>query len=213
MSSKKDDNFDAYNIALILFKDFNRFTPIIKSSNNCEALKTVEMLLQEKTRFENRLKSDLHQYFPVFTDFFDGFTSVPLNLLKILNKPEQVMNVTFEDYLELIKDVKYMTQKRKLKFYCLLKDQTIFPNKTIQECYSLRVLILIDQLLFLMKSIKQVEEKILMLYNANEYSIIFSSLPDAADRLAPRLLMHFGDIYKSVLNRIKLFNVMPVHAR
>ncbi len=200
VSSKKDDNFDAYNIALILFKDFNRFTPIIKSSNNCEALKmhgkTLEMLLQEKTRFENRLKNDLHQYFPIFTDFFDGFTSVPLNLLKVLNKPEQIINATFEDYLELIKDVKYMTKKRKSEFYCLLKDQTISPNKTIQECYSLRVLIIVDQLLFLMKSIKQVEEKILMLYAANEYSTIFSSLPGAADRLAPRLLMHFGDVQK-----------------
>jgi len=198
VSSKKDDEFDAYNIALILLKDLNRFNPIIKSSNNCEALKmhgkTLEMLLREKTRFENRLKSDLHQYFPVFTDFFDGFTSVPLNVLKVLNKPGQIVNATFEDYLDLIKDVKYMTKKRRYEFYKLLKDQTIVPNETTQECYSLRVLILVEQLLSLMRSIKQVEKEIMVLYNRNEYSKIFSSLPGAGDRLAPRFLMHFGDV-------------------
>ena len=192
-----DDNFDAYNIALILLKDRNRFNPIMRSSNSCETMKihgkTLEMLIKEKTRNENRLKSELKRYFPVFTAFFDEFTSVPLSLLKIFNRPDQTKNLSLEEFMEKVRDVKYMTKARKHDFYKILCEQTIDIASYIQEGYSVMIEIIVSQLLLINESIKRIDKEIETLFKSNKFSATFSSLPGAGSRLAPRLLMYFGD--------------------
>ncbi len=195
--SKKDDDFDAFNIALILLKDKNRFDPITTSSDSCEMMKihgkTLEMLIKEKTRFENRLKSELKRYFPAFMSFFKTLTSVPLNLLQIINKPEQIKNLSLEKFLKKVCDVKYMTNARKVKFYKLLSRQTIDIPQHIQKAYSIKIEVLVNHILLIHNSIKMVEKEINVLFKSNSLANIFLSLPGAGARLSPRLLMHFGD--------------------
>jgi len=195
--SKKDDNFDAYNISLILLKDRNRFEPVIRSSDSCETLKihgkTLEMLIKDNTRLENRLKSELKRYFPAFTAFFKDFTSVPLNLLKIINKPGDIRNLSLEEFLNKVRFVKYMSSARKHEFYKVLSEQTIDIEPHIQKGYAMRIELLVNQILMIHDSIDKIEKEIKTLFNSNALADVFSSLPGAGPRLAPRLLMNFGD--------------------
>lgn len=195
--SKKDDVFDAYNIALILLKDRNRFEPVKRSSDSCETMKThgktLEMLIKDKTRLGNRLKTELKMYFPAFVDFFTEFTSVPLNILKIINKPGEIKNLSIDEFFDKIRFVKYLPEPRKIELYSALKENIIEVASHVEDGYGLRVEILVEQILLIHDAINRIEKEIEILFNTNKLSDVFSSLPGAGKRLAPRLLMNFGD--------------------
>lgn len=197
-ASKKDDEYDAYSLALMLFKDKNKFRPIYKSSPEIEEMKihieTEQLLIKQRTRLIQQLRNALSLYFPVFCEFFSRLdTSVPLNLLKCINNINDVLDLSFDKYLELIKNVKYMTYKRKEDFYNLLNEKLIYLNSPTIKPLNIRTNLLVEQIISINGQLKTVHIVANKIFDEHQLSNVFSSLPGAGETLAPKLLVHFGD--------------------
>jgi transposase len=198
VSAKKDDKFDAESIARFLHKDGSMFRPVMRSSAECEELRvhceTVRLLIRERTMLINRLRADLSLYFPSFLGFFRELdTSVPLNILRAIQGPAHIKGLSEEQFLEKISEVKYIGAVRKKCLYGHLNAETIHFDSDREKGLSRRVIILAEQILKLNESISELEKDVAALYERHEMQPVFSSLPGAGKRLAPRLLTSFGD--------------------
>lgn len=198
VSAKKDDKFDAACIALFLLKDGDRFNPVMQSSPECEELRlyceTLDRLTRDRTRQIQRLRNDLHAYFPAFLSFFSDLdTSVPLNVIKAIDGPAQIELLSAEQFLEILKNVKYMPEKRKINLFAHLKAETIYFNSPRASVLTYRVRMLADLILEINNHIGETRKMIKELYEQHELARVFSSLPGAGETLAPKFLSLFGD--------------------
>ena len=197
-SGKKDDKFDAFNIGMILVQEQQKFRPIQKLSSSIEELAilvdTRNISVKERTRTILRLKSHLNLYFPSVLDFFNDFsTSVPMNFLKLIRKPEQVFKLTESQFLELLEGIPFMSKNRKEKCRKVLVEKTIQIQNKTSEANAIKTLMLVDQIVTLIQNIKKVEKHIEEKYAQQSSQKIFASLPGAGKNLGPELLSFFGD--------------------
>jgi len=196
--AKKDDRFDAYNIALILLKDGDTFLPMTQSTDVCEDMKihceTIRTFVSARTRIMNQLWAELALYFPAFLGFFTDMNSnVSMNVLKLIADPEKFKDITEEKFVSMLKPVRYMGVKRKRKLYLHLTAQTVHVKTPGQAGRVLRARIFADQILSHNISIRALEKEIAKLFGQHELAPVFKSLPGAGKRLAPGLLALMGD--------------------
>ena len=196
--AKKDDKFDAFSIALFLLKDRHNFNPVLPSSPECEELRlyceTLDQLTRERTRYTNRLRSDLNAYFPAFCGYFKDMTSnITLKVLKICSSPSEFKSLSKEQYFEKLGSIKYLHQKRKVKSYEFLKSEIIYFDSPREKSLANRVIILADQIIEINRLIEQTKEKMNNVNESHELATVFASLPGAGKILAPKMLALFGD--------------------
>jgi len=197
-SINKNDRLDAKAIANMLCLTKNKFSQVSKSSAKIEELEihiaTEEMLIKQRTRLIQQIRTTLSLYFPAFSNFFNDFsTSVPINLLKYIRSANDISNLSYNDYLKLIENIKYMSSIRKKDFYHTMKEKAIDLKSPTVRAYICKVSILADDLIVKNDQIKEINSIIENIYIEHHLCEVFSSLPSAGKKLAPKLLVNFGD--------------------
>lgn len=172
-------------------------------------------LIQERTALVNRLKATLKEYYPEALDWFSDWTTQ-----------------TAWDFILAFPRHEDLNQARKKKIIGFLKAHRIglsqvwqervdrHPVKSdwphdaaVTEAKALLAVSLAKQLRTLEASLKTYRERIEELYGDHPDSNIFSSLPGAGPKLAPRLLGLFGsdrDRYENAESVMKLCGAAPV---
>ena len=181
-SGKKDDKFDAFNIASILFSDRNNFKPIVLSSNECRNLQvhcqSVDNFIRQRSRLTNKLNSELLRYFPAFSIFFSNLSSnIPLNILQSLSRPSEVANMSESEFEIKVRDVKYFNKKRKADFFRFLKSEVIIFDNPLEEAFSEKVVYMAKQILLINDTIEYLENLIEHNFDNHKDSKIFKSIP------------------------------------
>ena len=180
--AKKDDRFDAFNIAMIMLKDRGNFTPISKSSDLCEDMKihceTIDSFVRTRTKLMNQLWAELSLYFPAFLGYFPGMKSnVALRVLKVIANPRVFQNATEDEFLKMLQEIGRMSEKRKHALFVHLQKETIHVNSPGLSARSTRACFLADQILSLNESINSLDEIVANLYKQHSLETVFSSLP------------------------------------
>jgi len=198
IAKQKDDKFDAYNIACMLKISEQRLIPVCNEDSNSSGLlihcKTRRKLIKDRSKLITRLKDLLSLYLPVYIDFFNNFsTSVPLNLLLLLNKPNDFNKLSLQEYLLLVKEVKFMPEKRKIFFYKFVQEKIINFESTKADAYAFNVKTLVEQIIFINQQIKKIQCKIAEIMDENKFKKVFYSLPGASSILTAELASQFGE--------------------
>lgn len=198
-SPKKDDRYDARMIAMMLLKDSEAFAPVERSTAQCIEMKThcesIEFLVAQRTALINRVRADLALYFPAFSAFFGRLdTSVPMEVLRVFPGPRALRSVSADEFLARTDHITRLPRKRALDMFTALSRDTSFAHaSSLEVALSVRVCALAEQILLVGKQIRSVEKIIASIFASHPLAPVFSSLPGAGARLAPRLLGLFGD--------------------
>ena len=221
-SKAKDDPTDAQLAVDMLLRHRSHFKLLKPQSAEMRALATLveqrRRLVGERIRITNRLRSALKQYYPQVLEWF-GHIDTPLfcafvkrwptlaqakharaaTLKRFFHEHHMYREGVLENRLQAIKSARPLT----------LDTAIIVP-------YRMQVLVLVEQLELMFKSIGQFDDEIERLASGHPDYSLFKSLPGAGPSLAPRLLVAFGeqrDRFKSAADIQKYSGVAPVTER
>jgi transposase len=198
-SHAKDDPTDAELALDLLMRHPERFAPLQPQSKDMRTLLSLtehrRELVDDKTRFTNRLTDTLKQYYPQALDWFD-----------------QRDTVLFCDFLARWPTLAQVKRARRASlqafFYAhngrrphvisarldAIKAATPLTEDmgVIAPC-RLQVLVLVEQLRTTLQAIDRFDREIAALAPKLPDYFLFESLPGAGPHLAPRLLAAFGE--------------------
>jgi transposase len=198
-SGAKTDAIDAYLLAKTGRSDLADLRRLAPDSPLVQELKVLtrdqDGLIQGQTRLVNQLTACLKTYYPVALELFTKLQQ-PLTLAFLQAYPtlEAARGVSVEQLAELLRqhhhpkpDLTAQTLRQRLHQPQLQADAITTRTK------SRFLLALVSQLVPLLEQIKQYDAEISHLFLRHPDSVIFTSLPRAGKRLAPRLLAGWGD--------------------
>lgn len=195
----KTDAIDAYLLAKTGradFADLHRLTP---DSEKVAELKTLtrdqDSLIQMQTRLVNQLTSCLKDYYPVALHFFSKpQQKSPLLFLQTYPTAEIALQASVQQMTQTLKQAGHTRAKTTaISIFEMLHQPHLSANEVTTRTKSRLMLALVAQLLPLIEQIASYDEEIERLFLSHEDSAVFSSLPRAGKRLAPRLLAEIGD--------------------
>ncbi len=198
-SKAKTDQIDAYLLAKhgrSEFADLRRLEP---DSRLIAELKTLtrdqDGLIQMQTRLVNQLTACLKAYYPVALQFFSKIQQPSaLHFLQRYPTPQAAMEATPQDIAAVLRSSKHPTAEKTAMW---ITQQVHQPHLTADEVTtrtkSRLLLALIRQLVPVIEEIAAYDQEIERLFLTHADSHLFSTLPRAGKRLAPRLLAEIGD--------------------
>lgn len=172
-------------------------------------------LIAERTALVNRLKATLKEYYPAALHWFSDWTSpTAWDFVLTFPRPEHLMRASRNKLIGFLKShyigLSPLWQERVEG----RKSALEWPSDSATvEAKSLLAVSTAKQLRTLEAALDVYRERIENLYQEHPDSSIFSSLPRAADKLAPRLLTAFGtqrDRYESANSLQELSGTVPV---
>ena len=198
VNAPKDDPRDAFVLAEGLRQRHERLRALKPDEPLLRELRLLCAdecrLIQDRTALVNRLKATLKEYYPEALEWFDDWT-----------KP------TAWDFVLALPDAVALAAAGRKKLYGFLKSHRIGLHPIWQErvegrakttpwpsdpptvaAKSFLAISLAKGLRTLQASLDEYRERIEKLYGDQPDSGIFSSLPGAGPKLAPRLLAQFG---------------------
>jgi transposase len=198
-SGAKTDSIDAYLLAKTGradLADLHRLTP---DSELVQELKTLtrdqDALIQMQTRLVNQLTACLKAYYPVALQLFAKLQQhSTLIFLQTYPTPQAAMAASVEQITEVLKHAGHTTaEKVAPTIFETLHQPQLTANAITLRTKSRLMLALVAQLLPLVGQITAYDKEIERLFLMHEDNAVFSSLPRAGKRLAPRLLAEIGD--------------------
>jgi len=198
-SGAKTDTIDAYLLAKTGradLADLHRLTP---DSELVQELKTLtrdqDALIQMQTRLVNQLTACLKAYYPVALQLFTKVQQhSTLIFLHTSPTPQAAMAASVEQITEVLKHAGHTTaEKVAPTIFETLHQPQLTANAITLRTKSRLMLALVAQLLPLVEQITAYDKEIERLFLMHEDNAVFSSLPRAGKRLAPRLLAEIGD--------------------
>jgi transposase len=185
----KTDAIDAYLLARTGRSDFADLRRLRSESALIQELKTLtrdqESLIEEQTRLVNQLTACLKTYYPV-----------ALTLFSKLQRPASLafLQAYQEDITLLLQQAKH----RRLadvgqRMWEQLQRPSLQADAITTRAKSRLMLALVQQLRLLHDQLAAYDKEIARLFQAHADQPIFSGLPGAGKRLAPRLLAEWGD--------------------
>jgi transposase len=199
VAGSKSDAFDAEVLANILRTDRHRFSSILPDSERAQELKMLtrdhQELVRQRTRLTNQLMACLKAYYPVALDLFSKISCpTALDFLETFPSSEKARGLNLEDLKAFLKTHRYPGVNQKAdELYALLRKPELTARALVIEAKRMLMLSLVAQLKALIPHIHAFEQRIKKLFNAHTDKDIFTSLPGAADNLAPRILAELGD--------------------
>ena len=198
-SGAKDDPTDAELALDLLIRHPERFAPLQMQSEGLRILFSLtehrRQLVDDKTRFTNRLTNALKQYYPQALDWFEqhdtflycDFLARWPTLVQVKRARQSSLRAFFHAHncrypavidrrLEAIKAANPLTDDRGV----------------IEPC-RLQVLALVEQLRTTLLAIDRFDRQIAELAPTLPDYAFFQDLPGAGPQLAPRLLVAFGE--------------------
>src|SRR5258708_7286905 len=198
-SGAKTDTIDAYVLAKTGradLADLHRLTP---DSELVQELKTLtrdqDALPKMQPRLVNQLTATLKAYYAVALRLFTKVQQhSPLIFLQTYPTPQAAMGASVEQITEVLQHAGHTTaEKVAPKIFETLHQPHLTANAITTRTKSRLMVALVTQLLPLVEQIAEYDKEVKRLFLTHEDNEVFSSLPRAGKRLAPRLLAEIGD--------------------
>lgn len=198
-SGAKTDTIDAYLLVKTGradFADLHRLTP---DSEKVAELKTLtrdqQSLIQMQTRLVNQLTACLKDYYPVALNLFTKLQQKStLLFLQTYPTSRIAMGASQEQITQTLKQAGHTRARTAAaSIFEALHQPHLYANEVTTRTKSRLMLALVAQLLPLIEQIAEYDKEIERLFLSHEDNEVFSSLPGAGKRLAPRLLAEIGD--------------------
>jgi transposase len=218
-SGAKTDSIDAYLLAKTGRSDFADLHRLLPDNEKIAELKTLtrdqDSLIQMQTRLVNQLTACLKDYYPVALHLFSKLQQKStLLFLQTYPTPQKAMGASIQQIAQTLKQAGHTSAKRTaVHIFETLHQPHLYANEVTTRTKSRLLLALVTQLLPLIEQIASYDEEIERLFLSHEDSAVFSSLPGAGKRLAPRLLAEIGDDpnrYESAASLQALGGTSPV---
>ena len=199
VAGSKNDAFDAELLANILRTDRHRFSSILPDSEQAQELKMLtrdhQELIRQRTRLTNQVIACLKAYYPTALDLFSKIScQTALDFLETFPSLEKARGLNLEDLKAFLKTHRYPGVDQKAdELYALLRKPALTARALIIQAKMMLMLALGAQLKALIPHIHAFEKRIKQVFEAHADKDIFTSLPGAADNLAPRILAELGD--------------------
>lgn len=198
-SGAKTDSIDAYLLAKVGradFADLRRLTPDSPIIAELKVLtRDQDNLIQSQTRLVNQLTACLKAYYPVALQLFSKLAQPStLIFLQTYPTPDAAMVASIQQIERTLRQGHHSNPRQAaLKIYERLHQPHLRADQITTRTKSRLLLTLIKQLLPVVESIAEYDKVIADLFLTHADSELFSSLPRAGKRLAPRLLAEIGD--------------------
>lgn len=218
-SGAKTDAIDAYLLAKTGrsdLSDLRRLTPDSPLVQELKALtRDQDGLIQGQTRLVNQLTACLKGYYPVALDLFTKLQQ-PLTLAFLQTYPtlDAAQGTSVDVLTHLLRQHHHPTPEATAQaLWSRLHQPQLQADAITTRTKSRLMLALVSQLAPLLAQIAQYDAEISRLFLHHPDSAIFTSLPRAGKRLAPRLLAGWGDDrerYESAASLQALAGTSPV---
>src|SRR5216683_2446326 len=198
-SGAKTDAIDAYVLAKTGradFADLHRLTPDSEKVAELKGLtRDQDSLIHMQTRLVNQLTACLKAYYPVALDLFAKLQQrSTLVFLQTYPTLEAAQTASVEQIRQLLKSAGHTTAENVApKIFEHLHQPSLRANAVTTRPTARLAVALIVQLQPLVEQIAAYDKEIEQLFLSHEDNVVFSSLPRAGKRLAPRLLAEIGD--------------------
>ncbi len=194
----KTDAIDAYLLAKTGRSEFTDLRKLQPDAPIVAELKLLtrdqDGLIQTQTRLVNQLTACLKSYYPVALTLFSKLQQrSTLVFLQTYPTPAAARAASRTEIAMLLRKEHYPhPQERAGLLVDLLRQPHLEADAVTTRAKSRLLLALISQLLPLVEQIAQYDKEITRLFLSQEDNEVFSSLPRAGKRLAPRLLAEIG---------------------
>jgi len=198
-SGAKTDLIDAYLLAKTGRSDLRDLRKLTPDSAIIQELKALtrdqDSLVQSQTRLVNQLTACLKAYYPVALQLFSKLQQrSTLIFLQTYPTLEAARQASVEEITSVLKEVGHpKPSKVAPKIRETLHQPQLHAHAITTRTKSRLMLALAAQLLPLIEQIASYDKQITALFLTHADHEIFSSLPGAGKRLAPRLLAEWGD--------------------
>lgn len=198
-SGAKTDQIDAYLLAKYGRSEFADLRQLESDSPLIAELKALtrdqDGLIHMQTRLVNQLTACLKAYFPAALSLFTKLQQrSTLAFLQAYPTLQAAKSATAEQFIALLKQTGHPTpQKAATKIFEILHQPQLQADEVTTRTKSRLMMALVRQLLPVVEEIAAYDEEIERLFFQHEDNEVFSSLPRAGKRLAPRLLAEIGD--------------------
>ncbi len=195
----KTDRIDAYLLAKTGRFDLAELRRLEPDSSTVAELKTLtrdqEALIQTQTRLVNQLTACLKEYYPAALHLFAKLQQhSTLVFLQTYPTPQAAQAASLEEITVTLRAAKHThPRKAALKIVEELHRPQLVANPVMVRAKSRLMLSLVKQLLVVIQEIKSYDEAIHPLFLTHDDAELWSSLPRAGKRLAPRLLAEWGE--------------------
>jgi hypothetical protein len=195
----KTDQMDAYVLAKtgrFGLADLHRLTP---ESSTVQELKTLTRdqasLVEMQTRLVTQLMACLKDYYPVALQVFCTLQQAcTLRFLQAYPTPQAAASASGADLAATLRQGKYpKADTAAAKMVETLHRPPLTASEVTVRAKSRRMLSLVKQLAVVLEDIATSDKEIARLFLSHADTEIWSALPGAGKRLAPRLLAEWGD--------------------
>ncbi len=195
----KTDRIDAHLLAKMGRFDLAELRRLEPDSPKVAELKTLtrdqDALVQMQTRLVNQLTACLKEYYPTALKLFGKLQQrSTLVFLQTYPTPQAVQAASQEEILATLRMGKHTHPKQ---VACTIFQEVHRPqlqaSEIIVRTKSRLMLSLVKQLLVIIEEIAHYDKEIKTLFLTHPDQPLWSSLPGAGKRLAPRLLAEWGD--------------------
>ena len=193
----KSDPGDARSLAAGLERYHDQLQPLEPDdalTREIAALAAIECrFIKSQTQFVQRLKACLKGYFPEVLGWFRDWTSpAALSFIRRFPTPEKLQNAPKASLCRFLK-----TQRINLtpawQERIQQRGQEVWPEDEVAVAAGqMQAECLVKVLRQLQQALKQQRQTLVELFEEHPDAGIFSSLPGAGEKLAPRMLAHFG---------------------
>jgi transposase len=195
----KTDQIDAHLLAKIGRLDLAELRRLEPDSPTVAELKTLtrdqDALIQTQTRLVNQLTACLKEYYPAALHLFAKLHQrSTLVFLQTYPTPQAAQAASLEEITATLRTGKHTNPTRAAsKIVEELHRPQLGASAVIVRAKSRLMLSLVKQLLVVIEEIASYDKAISPLFLTHEDQELWSSLPRAGKRLAPRLLAEWGD--------------------
>ena len=195
----KTDQIDAHLLAKMGRLDLGELRRLEPDSAIVQELKTLtrdqDALIQTQTRLVNQLTACLKEYYPAALQLFAKVQQrSTLVFLQAYPTPQAAQAASLEEISATLRSGKHTNPTQVApKIFEELHRPHLVASPVIVRAKSRLMLSLVKQLLVVIEDIASYDKEISPLFLTHNDQEIWSSLPRAAKRLAPRLLAEWGD--------------------
>ena len=195
----KTDQIDAHLLAKMGRLDLGELRRLEPDSPTVQEMKTLtrdqDALIQTQTRLVNQLTACLKDYYPAALNLFAKLQQrSALVFLQAYPTPQAVQAASLDEIIATLRTGKHTNPTQVApKIFAEVHRPQLVANQVIVRAKQRLMLSLVKQLLLVIEDITSYDEAISSLFLTHKDQEIWSSLPRAGKRLAPRLLAEWGD--------------------
>jgi transposase len=198
VAGAKTDRIDAHLLAKLGRLDLADLRRLEPDGATVQELKTLtrdqDALIQTQTRLVNQLRACLKEYYPAALHLFAKLQQrSALVFLQAYPTPQAAQAASLAQITATLRAGKHTNPTQLApKILEEVHRPQLVANPVIVRAKSRLMLSLVKQLLVVIEEIKSYDEAIRPLFLSHDDAELWSSLPRAGKRLAPRLLAEWG---------------------